>query len=79
MIQGLNRITGIREHENQLVWSLILHNFFQGLGLALLFTASYSLFLSDLDLRYLPLTFFAAGLSMPLGARIYAHFEHHSL
>ena len=74
--RSLLQLLGVEKHEAPLVFPLLLHNFFLGVGIAFLFTSSSAVFLHTFEAEYLALAFVAAGALMLVAARVYAHFEH---
>lgn len=72
----LLKVLGVDAHEARLVFPLLLHNFFLGVGIAFLFTSSSAVFLHSFEGKDLALAFVVAGILMLGVARAYAHFEH---
>ncbi len=72
----LLKILGVDKHEAPLVFPLLLHNFFLGVGIAFLFTSASAVFLHTFEGEQLAIAFVAAGLLMMGVSRLYAHFEH---
>lgn len=66
----------IHSHEYPLVRLLFLHYFFQGIGLALFFTAANAIFLSHFPIRMLPWVYVSSAAILLVTGRIYAYCEH---
>lgn len=70
------RVFNIRRDELRAALLFFLHNFFLGLGLALMYTAASTLFLERLSTDQLPLVYIFSALVLLISGRIYSGFEH---
>ena len=66
MREGLVRFLNIRQGESVYVSYLLLHYFFQGVGIAVLFVVANTLFLSQFPIESLPLVFMSSAVMMGL-------------
>lgn len=66
----------MEREEAALVFPLLLHNFFLGVGIAFLFTTSSAIFIYEFEGAALALAFVVAGMLMMGTAQVYSHFEH---
>ena len=66
MKEGLVRFLNIRQGESVYVSYLLLHYFFQGVGIAVLFVVANTLFLSHFEIESLPLVFICSAVVLAL-------------
>jgi ATP/ADP translocase len=65
----IEKVLNVKRTELGFVSLLFLHNFFQGIGLALFFTAANAIFLAEASIKQLPLVYiFAAVLMIGVGS-----------
>jgi len=62
MKEGLIRFLNIRQGESLYVSYLLLHYFFQGVGISVLFVVANTLFLSQFEIESLPLVFMSSAV-----------------
>jgi ATP/ADP translocase len=70
------RLFNIRRDELRPALLFFVHNFFLGLGLALMYTAVSTFFLSRLSAAQLPIVYMLSALVLLISGRIYSWFEH---
>jgi hypothetical protein len=70
------KVFNVRKEESVIVSDFFLHNFFLGLGLAMLLLVSETLFLSLFPVSQFPMVFVVSAISMMLSGRVYSYFEH---
>jgi len=66
MKEGLIRFLNIRQGESVYVGYLLLHYFFQGVGISILFVVANTLFLSQYEIESLPLVFMSSAVVLAL-------------
>lgn len=69
------KILNVKASEFGYVRLLFLHNFFQGIGLAMFFNAANSIFLAQASVKSLPLVYMLASLLLLLVGITYSYFE----
>ena len=72
----IRQLLNIRRDESWLVSQLFFLQFFQGAGVALFFTAAYTLFLDQIPIRELPLVYLLAAAMLWVTGYIYSRLEH---
>lgn len=71
----LVRIFDLRKSETEVVGMLLLHAFFNGLGIAMCFTASNLLFLQNYGASHFPLAYAISSIFLLLTGFIYSKYE----
>ncbi len=66
MKEGLTRFLNIRQGESLYVGYLLVHYFFQGIGISILFIVANALFLSHFEIESLPLVFMGSAVVLVL-------------
>ncbi|MEX0966025.1 MAG: HEAT repeat domain-containing protein [Bacteroidia bacterium] len=74
--ETVDRILNLRGGEALVVRNLFFHNFFQGVGLAFFYSTALTLFISEINIRFLPQAYVTGALLLLATTRIYSHFEH---
>jgi len=72
---ALRKLLNIRQEEAWYVKTLFLHHFFQGIGVALFFTMANALFLSQYDIKNLPLVYMVSAVALMITGRVYSWTE----
>lgn len=67
----------IRPGEGGPVLLLLIHSFFMGLSLIIYETASYSLFIAEFRIQYLPIVYIVSAFVITTTGYIYSKFEEH--
>lgn len=73
----LEKVLNVKKSEFGFVKLLFLHNFFQGIGLALFFTAANAIFLAQASVKSLPLVYMLSAVLLLVIGSVYSYIEHH--